>query len=229
MPAHEKEFAAKEANTNRTCGERGRCVFRHFDVGQQLNPLPIQGNRRGMTQAREAASFEFALTLLESVLGKDNWRRIYQHDAGIAIHNNPVILTHQLAGSTCANDSRNVHAARNDGGVGRLATHVSDKAREHASLELQHVGRRQVMRNQDQGHVGVVIQHAVELCLLVTLTALDTGNSRSCSRVIPYRDSGSTHALKYTLNDLLQIRFAFTQVFVLHLVKLARDGFKLRR
>jgi hypothetical protein len=120
---------------------------------------------------------------LKAVLGQDDGRRVDDHHAGIAVDDDPVVLAHQLAGTFARPPRRNVHAARHDGGVRGLAAHVGDKAGKHALLELQHVGRRQVVRHQHQRHIHCVVQQQV-------LLALALGGVRHTARPRPSCSAG---------------------------------------
>jgi hypothetical protein len=87
---------------------------------------------------------------------------------------------------------------------------------EHALLELQHVGRRQVMRNQDKRDVDRVVQQQI---LLRLATRRGWGDRRR----------HALHVAQDALNDLFEVRLALTQVLVLHLVELPGNDLQLRR
>ena len=97
----------------------------------------------------------------------------------------PVVLAHQLAGAARADHGRDVHAARDDRGVRVAAADVGDEAGEHALLELQHVGRRQVVRDQHQRHVHAVVQQQVLLGL-----ALAAGSAAPSAKPRPSCSAG---------------------------------------
>ena len=132
-------------------------VFWHFNVGQQLDFLTVQGQCWRVQQTVQTLTLQLALTLLETVLGQDDRRRIDDQHAGIAVDDDPVVLLDQLAGTARANHRRNVHAARDDGGVRGAATDIGGETDKQALLELQHVGRRHVVRHQNQRHVHGVV------------------------------------------------------------------------
>ena len=142
---HEQELAAKQADPNRTRLECRSRIRRHLDVRQQLDALAIKRDGRRVSQAREAFAFEFALALTKPVFLQHDGRGFDDHDAGIAVDDHPVVLSDDAAGLTRADDSRDVHAACHDRRVRGLATHVGDEAGEHAALELQHVGRGDIV------------------------------------------------------------------------------------
>lgn len=99
-----------------------------------------------------------------------------------------------------------MYAARNDRRVRCLATDIGDEAPKYASLELDHVGRRDISGNQQQ---------------------------RVLAAKVSWRDWRSGVALrmgqrsKHPLNHLLQVRLALAQVVVFHLVELPSQHFKL--
>ena len=88
---------------------------------------------------------------LERAVFLDHRRRGVDDDhAGVAVDDDPVVLADQPARLARADDRRDVHAARDDRGVRGLAADVGDEAEEDAALELQHVGRRDVARDEDE-------------------------------------------------------------------------------
>ena len=72
LAAHEQKFAAKQTDTHCARLDCARGVFGHFNIGQQLDFLAVQGHRRGMQQAQQPAALELALALLEAVFGQDD-------------------------------------------------------------------------------------------------------------------------------------------------------------
>jgi hypothetical protein len=134
----------------------------------------------------------------------------------VAVDDHPVVLAHQLAGAARADHRRDVHAARDDGGVRGLAADVGDEAGEHALLELQHVGRRQVVRDQHQRHVDAVVQQQVLRGLALAATAARR-----------HRRGHALHVAQDALGHLLEVGLALAQVLVLHVVELARQHFQL--
>ena len=104
-------------------------------------------------------------------------------------------------------------AARHDGGVRGLAADIGHEAGEHALFELQHVGGRQVVRHQHQGHIGVAQ-------LQFLLGPLGPFGLR-------HQGARAFQAVQHPLAHLLHVGFAFTQVRVLHLLELAHDDVEL--
>jgi hypothetical protein len=98
-----------------------------------------------------------------------------------------------------------------------LAADIGDEAGEYPLLELQHVGGRDLMRHQHQGHVGIV-----QLQLRRRTAA---GGRRRQRQAAACR---ALHGAQDLFGDLLEVALALAQVLVLHLVELARDDLQLR-
>ncbi|MNL66915.1 hypothetical protein D3C87_1914510 [compost metagenome] len=82
-----------------------------------------------------------------------------------------------------------------------LAAHGRDETRKHAGLEVQHVGRRQILCDQDQRQLG------------------DCPGQRRTRR--RYRAGHALEMAQDAIHHLLEIGLALAQVLVLHLVELA--------
>ena len=80
-------------------------------------------------------------------------------------------------------------------------------------LELQHVGGRQIVRHQHQGHIRI----AQLQLLLGPLRTLGLHHQRA----------RAFEAMQHALTHLLHVGFAFAQVGVLHFLELAHDDLKL--
>ena len=163
LPSHEQKFAAKQPHAQGTRLECRLRVFGHFDVGQQLDFFAIHSDSWRIEQAQQTAALQLNLALLETVFRQNDGGGVDDDHSGIAINDDPVILAHQLARGARPDHRRDVHAARNDGGVRSLASHIGDEAGKHALFELQHVGRRQIVGDQHQWHIHRVVQQQVLL------------------------------------------------------------------
>ena len=163
VAVHEQKFAAEQAHADCTGAHRAQRVGRHLDVGEQVDSYAVERDGRGVPQPVQALAFEHDLALPEAVLGEDDRRGIDDQHTGIAVDDDPVILLDQLAGAAGTDNCGDVHAARDDGGVRRFAAHVGGEANEQAVLELQHIGRRDVVCNQDQRHIERVFKQQVRL------------------------------------------------------------------
>ena len=210
VTAHEQELGAEQAHPDGTHRKRRHGVGRLLDVGQEFHALAVQRHGRGVLDARQPFAFDLALALLVTVFGQHHGRRIDDDDTRIAVDDHPVVLLHQLAGVARAHHRRNVHAAGHDGGVAGLATHIGHETVEDAVLELQHVGRRQVMGHQHQWI------HRVE-------RGLWTRHRRRRNR-----RSHPPYVPQHAFDHLLQVGLALAQVGVFHLVELLGDQLQLR-
>ena len=72
VAAHEQKLAAKQAHTHSARLNGAWRVVRHLNIGQQLNALAIERDRRRVPQAAQAPALEFALALLEPILRQNN-------------------------------------------------------------------------------------------------------------------------------------------------------------
>ena len=93
-----------------------------------------------MPEPVESLAFKFPLALLEAVFSQDDWRGVNNQNTGITVNDDPVVLFDELACTARPDDRRNIHAARNNGGMRSFAAHISCKACKQALLELKHVG-----------------------------------------------------------------------------------------
>ena len=146
---------------------------------------------------------------------QDDRRRVDDHHAGVAVDDDPVVLAHQLAGLR-APTTAGMSMLRATIAVCEVcAADVGDEAGEHALLELQHVGRREVVRDQHQRHVLVVQQQVLRVLRRAGAAATPCEPRPSCAQ--------------QALDHLLEVGLALAQVLVLHLVELARQHLELRR
>ena len=99
-----------------------------------------------------------------------------------------------------------------------FTTDIGDEASKHPLLELQQIGRREVMGHQNQRHIHGVAEQQVLLRALSVAARRWRRHSRACA----------LHGAQHFLGDLFEIGLAFAQVGILHFVKLARDDVELR-
>ena len=115
-------------------------------------------------------------------------------------------MANDSAGLAGAYDSRDVQASGDDGCVGGFAANICDESCEHAAFELQHIGWRDVVCDQNQW------VFLADLGLNgVELRAGRLGGQGPHER----------------FNDLFEIGLALSEVLVLHFVKLARKNLEL--
>ena len=150
VAVHEQELAAEQADADRAGLERGGASPGSSMLASSSTALAVERDRRRVAQPRQARALELALALAEAVLLEHDRRRVDDDDAGVAVDDDPVVLADQAARLARADHRRDVHAARDDRGVRGLAADVGDEAGEDAALELQHVGRRDVVGDQHQ-------------------------------------------------------------------------------
>jgi hypothetical protein len=157
-PVHEQEFGAEQAHADGAGGQRRAGILRHLDIGQQLDLEPVQRHRRHMAQPLQALLLERALALAVPILFKHDGRRIDDHQAGIAVDDDPVVLSDQFARVLDAHRGGDVEAARDDSRVRCTAAQVRHETVEHGVLELQHVGRADVVGHHDHARRGLAIR-----------------------------------------------------------------------
>ena len=162
-----------------------------------------------MPQARQAFSLEFALALPEAVFLQHDGRRIDHHHTQITVDDDPVVLTNDATGFAGAHDGRDIQAARNDGGVRGLAAQIRHEAAEHAFLEAEHVGGRDIAGHQNQRLLATEV-------LLVGMPAIGF-----------IQGSPARQHAQEALDHLFDIGLALAQIGIVHFVELARQHFEL--
>ncbi|MPM60808.1 hypothetical protein SDC9_107662 [bioreactor metagenome] len=65
--AHEQKLGAKQAHARRPAAQRGLAIGRTLDVGQQLNGLAVERDRRRVPQPRKALALQRHLALTKTV------------------------------------------------------------------------------------------------------------------------------------------------------------------
>ncbi|MCY1226977.1 hypothetical protein D9M69_436240 [compost metagenome] len=203
-PVHEQELGAEQADAHRARRQRGAGVLGHLDIGEQLDLEPVQRHRRGMAQPLQALLLQRALALPVAVFLEDDGGRVDDHQPGIAVDDDPVVLADQLARALHPHRGRDIQAARDDGGVRGAPAKVGDKAVEHGVAELQHVGRGDVVGHHDHARRRLAVR----------------GQCRHRRR---HQHGGAGQRLQDALDHLPDIGLALAQVFVLDLVELAHQ------
>ncbi len=121
----------------------------------------------------------------------------------IAVDNDQIVLADQHACVLHADRRRNAQTTGDDRGVGRATAQIGDETLERLCLELHHVGRRDVVRDDD--HLVAGAMHA------------SGQHAGRCTR----------QRLQHTLDNLLDVRFALTQIRVFDVVEMAGNTFEL--
>ena len=207
---HEQELAAEQAHADGASVDRADRVFRHFNVGQQIHAFAVQGDGWRVSQAGQATALELGLSLAKTVFLQHDGRGIDDHQPGVAVNDHAVVLAHQAAGLARAHHGRDVHAASHDGRVGGFAPDIGHKTAKHAALEMDHVSRRDVAGDQDQGLIAAKI-------------------ARTRCAAAKARLAIAAEFAQHALDHLLEVGFALADVGVLHLIELARQHFQLGR
>jgi hypothetical protein len=150
VATEEQEFGAIQADTRGVDVARLRDVAGLLDVRLERYGLAVQRFGAGGFEALELAALEFQLGLAQPVLGEHLLVRIDDHHAARAVDDHQILVLHQLAHVVHADDRRYRHAARHDRGVRGGATQVGGESGDLQLLEVDRVGRRQVVRHDDR-------------------------------------------------------------------------------
>ena len=125
--------------------------------------LAVERRGRHGDQPLQLLPLELELALLEPVLGEDRTIRIDDDDVARAVDDQQLVLPDQRARVVRRNDRGHVQAARDDRGVRSHAAEIGQERREVVILELDHVGRREVVRDEDRLLLGVGRPHRPRL------------------------------------------------------------------
>ena len=202
LPVHEQELGAKEADALGAVFEHFGHVLRQLDVGEELDRDPVERRGRGFPEPLELFPLQLVLGLAQPVLGQHDRVRVDDQHALHAVHDQQVVLADHVARVMQADDRRNVQAAREDRGMRSDAADVGDERAERMLLEQEHVGRRQVVRHDDQ--LGFVLGE-------------DRGHGARPSE----------QGLEHALGDLRDVGLALLEVRVVDRVELADQRFHL--
>ena len=160
VAVEKEEFGSEQPYARRTVLDRLLEIFGELDIGHELDATAVERCRRGRSQTAELLPFEFELVLLDPVLGKHRAIGIDDDDVAAAIDDQKLVLADQRARIVSRNDGGNVEAARDDRGVRCDPAEVGQESRKVVVLELDDIGRRQVVRDQDCMLLGVGRSHA---------------------------------------------------------------------
>ena len=143
--------------------ERPLEILRQFDVGEQLDVLAVERRRRHRDEALQLLLLERELALLEPVLGEDRAVRIDDDDVARAVDDQELVLLNERARVVRGDDRGHVQAARDDRGMRSHAAEIGQERGEVVILELDDVGRREVVRDEDRLLLGVGRPHRARL------------------------------------------------------------------
>ena len=146
----EQELRAEEADARRAVLERLLEVVGQFDVRVQLDEHAVDRLGRLGAQALQLLPLELELALLQPVLGQHRAIGIDDDDAVLAVDDQHLAVADQRPRVVRRDHRRHVEAARDDGRVRRHAAQVGEERAVVMLLELDHVRRREVVRDEDR-------------------------------------------------------------------------------
>ena len=146
----EDEFGTQEADAFGAVFQRQGNFVRAFDVGQKFDLDLVERCCPCGFQEPQFRTVDFELALLELVFLQHPWVGIDDHHTVRAVDDQHFLVVDQLAGIVQAEYRRNVHASGKNGRMRGRATRVGDEGGEIVFAEGDHVGWREVMRDDNQ-------------------------------------------------------------------------------
>ena len=150
VAAEEQEFAAEQADADRAGVQYVIDVLRQFDIGDQFDRRAVLCLRIGLLDAGQLAFRHPPRAQATAVFGQHHVVRRHDDHALDAVDNDQLILVDQLAGSMGGDDRRQVQAAGENGGMAGGAADFGHEGGVVGILEIDHVGRRQIVCDQDR-------------------------------------------------------------------------------
>ena len=150
LAVEEQELGAEEADARRAVLERLLEVLGQLDVGSELDVDAVERFRGLRAQALQLLPLELELALLQAVFGEHRPIRIDDHHARVAVDDQHLAVADQRPRVVRGDHGRHVEAPRDDGRVRGHAAHVREEGAVVMVLELDHVRRRKVVRDQDR-------------------------------------------------------------------------------
>lgn len=145
----EQEFATEQADPGRPGLAHVLHVLRQLDIGQQFDRGAVLGLGVGLADRRQLATGVAPGAQSPPILGQHQIVRIDDHHALQAIDDDQLVFADQLARMVQRDYRRQVQAAAQDSGMRGGAADIGDEGGEVRVFEINHVGRRQVVRHQD--------------------------------------------------------------------------------
>jgi len=139
-------------------------------------------------------------TLTRLVFGQRGFVGVDNHHAIDAVDDDGFVLADQLAGVAQGQNGRQIETARQNCGMGSRATDIGNKSQILGVFEQHHVGRRQIVRNQNTG-------------------AAMFGRARQSVL--------TGQRLENTFGNLLDVLAAFAQVLFFDLIELGKKNIEL--
>ncbi len=202
LAVQEEELGAEQTDAHRAVVERLREIAGKLDVGLELDREAIERGRGLRLQPAQLRAPELELALLQPVLGENRLVRIDDDDVIRPVEDQELVFTDQRAAVVGGRHRRDGEAPRDDRRVRRHAAQVRDEARVSVRLELDDVGGRQIVRDQDRVLFGARRNERAGL---------------------------AEQALQHALDDLDDVGLALAQVGVLDLLELSDEHVHLLR
>ena len=193
LAIEEQELRAEEADAGGAVVERLREVARKLDVRLQLDLDAVDRRRRLGDEPSQPRALERELALLQPILGEHRLVGVDDDDVVRAVDDQELVLADQLPRVVRGDDRRHGEAPRDDRRVRGRAADVGQERRVAVLLELDHVGRREVVRHQDRVLLGAGRRDGAGL---------------------------AEEALQDPLDDLHDVRLALAQVGIVDRVEL---------
>ena len=154
LAVEEQEFRPEEPDAGGTVLERLQEVAGQLDVRLQLDLHTVDRGGRLGDEPSQARALERELALLQPVFSQHRLVRVDDDDVVRAVDNEELVLADQLPRVVRGDDRRHGEAPRDDRRVRRRAADVGEERRVPVLLELDHVGRRKVVRDQNRVLLG---------------------------------------------------------------------------
>ena len=145
-----KELGAEQADAFRTAVERIGHIARQLDVGVQIDIDAVERCRPTGLETPELATLEFDLALAQSKLLEHAHVGVDDQHTARAVDDQHFLVANQLPSVEQTQHGRNAQAARQDGRMRRRTADIGDEGGEMVLLVGNDVGRRKVMRDDDQ-------------------------------------------------------------------------------
>ena len=170
---------------------RERDLFHFFEVRLQADAHTVERHRRLAIGFKQAVFKRFLLRLNFTVAEQRLLRGVDDHEAIVAIDEDPITGLHPLGEIAHPDDGRHLHGTRDDHRVAGLAARVHHDAERRTAIDARRVRRREIVRHDD----------AFFRELTQTVFRLPE------------------EVLQHPLRDITNVSSAFPQVFVINLGK----------
>ena len=193
IPVHEQEFGAIQAYPIGIDAFRVVGVLRHLDIHFESDVDAVKRRGAGGAQPVQLGAFQLQLGLAQLVFLQDARVRLDDEHAARAVDDQQIVLLNQRARMLGADHGGNRQAARDDRGMRGGAAQIGDEAGHAQIAELDGVGRRKIVGDDDQFLVLAALGQFARL---------------------------AEQDLQHPFANLNHILFAFAQVRIVELVEL---------